>query len=126
MIKWPQEQGESISETIIDRYAEYPGDDAEFSGLYGFFFFTNRFIDESKRFFLVESTVKGTDRIFIVDVETKEVKMLRSIGDTGADLRRGNYILLAAYKDTLIVKYTDLWTPPRVYSIRFKEVDKEN
>ena len=112
MINWPQEQGEAASETILDRYAEYPGDDVEFCGLYGFFFFSNKFLDESKRFFIIESEVKGTARIFIVDVETKKVKMIRNLGGISTDLRRGDYTLLSAFKDTLIVRYTDLWTPP--------------
>ena len=71
------------------------------------------------------SEVKGVGRVFLVDVETKEIKMLRVPGVPTGGARRGHYDLLRAYKDTLIVKYSDLWTPPQVYAVRFKQIDAE-
>lgn len=74
----------------------------------------------------MESDFKGSGRVFLVDVETKETKMLRIPGVTdGSDLRRGEYTLLRVFKDTLIITYSDLWTPNQVYTIRFKQIDAE-
>ena len=73
----------------------------------------------------MESEIKGSSRIYLVDVDSKEIKMLRIPGVTGIDLRKGDYTVLKVLKDTLIVTYTDLWTPPQAYSVRFKEIDSE-
>jgi len=36
MIPWPTQANPTSSETLIDRIAEYPSDDQEFAGLYGY------------------------------------------------------------------------------------------
>ena len=72
MMSWPQEET-PVSETIVDRYPDYPSKDTEFCGFYGYndTYSLSQFLSESKRFFLTESEVRGHHRIFVVDVKEK-------------------------------------------------------
>ena len=66
----------------IDYHKEYPKDDEEFCGLYGYnMTYTNcNFIGKSNKFYLVTSEFKGQDRVYIANLENpndlKYVKFL--------------------------------------------------
>jgi hypothetical protein len=76
-LKWPLPEGEgpTDSETVISRMSEYPSDEAEFAGLYGYndTYSQGQFLVNSNKFFFTESQVKGMDRLYFVDTETKSV-----------------------------------------------------
>ena len=124
MLSWPQQQ-HSPPEIVIDKIRDYPSDDQEFAGLYGFgnTFTKARFIEDSSKFFLFCSEFKGQRRIYVVDTISKEVKMLRIPGLTEeVNLRRGDYILMRAQEDCLIVEYSTPSQPSQIYLIRIKQV----
>ena len=121
MVRWPLE-GAAASETLIDRVAEYPSDEQEFCGLYGYndTYAQAQYLADSNKFFLFASEFKGQHRIFLQDTSTKEVKMLRIPNVTPANLRHGDYGLMRVFEDTLIVSFAATNQTPQVYCIRFK------
>ena len=93
LIQWPALASSTVPETLIDRIAEYPSDDQEFAGLYGYndTYTQAQFLADSNKFFMFESEFKGQHRIYIIDTTTKEIKMLRIPNVTKSNLRLGDY-----------------------------------
>jgi hypothetical protein len=75
LIKWPGDSGTEVppSEVILPRMKEYPADDSEYCGLFGYnvTYTASRFLGDSAKFFVLQSEFKGQDRQYVVDVETK-------------------------------------------------------
>jgi len=59
------------AKVVIDQSLEYPEDDSEFSGLYGYqvAFATCGFIGSSNRYFLLTARFKGQNRLYVADLE---------------------------------------------------------
>jgi hypothetical protein len=83
--------------TIIDRMPDYPSDDQEFAGLFGYqMTYTHcGFLDTSSKFFVITSETKGHERIFIVDLESGEIKQLHL--DEHNNKKGGNYELMRKF-----------------------------
>jgi len=118
---WPLAAEDAKSETVIDTQGEYPADDAEFAGLYGYnLTYTHAgFLNDSNRYYLISSEMKGQERIYIADVESKQVKMLR-LADSDKTSRVGNYTLLRKFKDLVLLKYSELNVAPQIHAVRFQ------
>ena len=88
---------------------DYPEDDYEFAGLYGMhdMFALNQFLANSNKFFIFKSEFKGQHRIYVTDISTRKVKMLRIPNVTKSNIRCGNYRLMGVFEDTIIVNYSE-------------------
>ena len=76
----------------------------------------------SSKFYVFQSHFKGQERVFVVDTSTCQVKMVRLPGVTHEqNLRVGNYSLMSLFEDTLILSYSEVNVPKRVYCLRFKQ-----
>ena len=65
-------------------------------------------------------------RVYVIDIENREIKMLKIPGVTNeSNLRQGHYALLKVFKDTVVISYTTISTPPQVFSVRFKQIGTE-
>lgn len=64
-----------------------------------------QFLANSDRFFIFQSEVKGQHRIFVTDIVTKEVGLLKIQGVTTENLREGDFALMRVYEDTIIVNH---------------------
>jgi len=127
-LSWPLPEGDgpAESETVVNRMSEYPADDAEFAGLYGYndTYSQGQFLVDSKKFFFTQSQVKGLDRLFFVDTDGKKVRMLRIPG-ISSEARAGSHVLLRVFEDTLVVRYSEMTKPPTVVVVRFKSTSDE-
>jgi len=85
-----------------------------------------QFVADSNKFFLFESEFKGQHRIYFLDTTTKEVKMLRIPKVTKANLRLGSYQLMRVFEDTLVINYSEASQPPKIYTVRIKQVLAED
>ena len=76
---------------------------------------------QSSKFFIFQSEIKGQHRVYIADTTTSQVKMVRIPGVTQEEtLRVGDYTMISMFEDTLILKYSEVTMPPRIYCIHFK------
>lgn len=83
--------------TVIDYFEEYPTDQDEHCGLYGYnlTYSDCKFIGNSNRFYLVLSEIKGQNRVLIADTQMPgSVKWLNFLNKPKANFRDGNYDLL--------------------------------
>jgi len=84
---------------------------------------TAKYLHNSNRFFILQSEFKGVERISVVDMVTKEVRMLKIPNQTcDQALRQGDYILMQVFEDTLVINYSDINTPPKIYCVHFKQI----
>jgi len=60
-MSWPLNESDPSSETILDTVKDYPTDDQEYGGLYGYQHTYNQsgFLAESSRFYVISSELKG-------------------------------------------------------------------
>ena len=58
---------------MIPQVEDYPSDEDEFCGLYGWgnTYVQAQFLPSSNRFFIIQSMFKGVLRIFVADTEKK-------------------------------------------------------
>ena len=56
-LNWPPQEGQQTSQPVLNRIKEYPAEDAEFCGLYGYnnTFMQAGFLGDSKRFYVTPS-----------------------------------------------------------------------
>jgi len=90
--------------TILDIVPDIPDDAADFGGLYGFhnIFELSGFLHDSSRYFVISSEFKGRERIYLVDIDTKELNAII----LPCDLERtGNYTLMARNANLLVFRY---------------------
>lgn len=102
---------------------EYPSDDQEFAGLYGYndTYSQAQFLHDSSKFFIFSSEFKGQHRIFLIDTTTRQTRMLKIPGVTNDDdLRVGDYMLMRIFEDTLVINYSTPAQPPKIFCLRFK------
>ena len=75
LMSWPLAESDSatVSETLIERVSDYPHDNQEFAGLYGYndTFTFAQFLNDSNKFFIIESEVKASNRVYVIDTTTK-------------------------------------------------------
>jgi hypothetical protein len=92
-LKWPP-TGEEGSTLVIDKHPSYPTDDQDFAGIYGYnqTFCSMQFLGTQSRYAVFESPIRAQNRIYIVDIETKQVKWLDFLGKGKAG-RHGDYEL---------------------------------
>lgn len=85
-MSWPDQ---AVS-TVVDYVADLPDDSSDFGGLYGFhnIFEHSGFLGASSRYFVVSSEFKGRERIYVVDLDSKEVRGAYLPSDEG---RLGHY-----------------------------------
>lgn len=107
---------------------EYPSDEEEFAGLYGYnmTYLQSGFLKGSNRFYVFPSDFKGQHRIYLVDYETKEVKWLNFLSKSKDSQLEGDYDLLRKFEDCLMLSYKSLIQPTQVYFLKFKDVAKDS
>ena len=108
---------------MLGRIKAYPQDDTEYAGLYGYndTYSKAQYMHQSSKFFIFQSEIKGQHRVYIADTTTSQVKMVRIPGVTQEEtLRVGDYTMISMFEDTLILKYSEVTMPPRIYCIHFK------
>ena len=75
------------------------------------------FLGTSNRFAVFESPFKGQHRVYIVDLETNEVKWLNFLNkDSVFD---GDYELQRLYQNNLIIRYSAYNYPTQIYAVTF-------
>jgi hypothetical protein len=119
-INWPSQD----VTTILDIVPDQPDDSADFGGLYGFhnIFEHSGFLHNSSKYFVLSSEFKGRERIYLVDLHTKEVRTIILPCDVG---RTGHYTLMARDANLLVFRYAQVYAVPHIYCVRFvgTEVD---
>jgi hypothetical protein len=90
----------------------------EFAGLYGYqmTFVHAGFLSE--RYVLFTSEFKGMERIYVLDVQTKQIRMLDFLGKQEA-----SYTLFNRRKNTIVFKFNKFNLPSKIYSATFKNTD---
>lgn len=125
MVDW---QGDRTKAKIaIDQSLEYPKDDAEFSGLYGYqvAFATCGFISSSNRYFLLTARFKGQNRLFVVDLDNSgKVRWVNFLQKAKDQQRDGEYDLMTLHDDVAIISYSQCNAPARVYALFFKNLEE--
>ena len=74
----------------------------------------------SDRYILFTSEFKGMERIYVVDAETKQIKMLDFLG------KEGSYSLFNRRKNTVVFKFNRYNLPSQIYSVQFKNTNVAN
>ena len=66
---------------------------------------------------MFQSEFKGQTRLYITDLDSKEVKFLNFLDKKPEDYFQGDYEIMRIFEDTLVLKYSSYNTPPQIYSI---------
>ena len=66
------------------------------------------------------SALKGQERLFVVDVESKDFKWFNFLGKSQEQAHEGEYELQRLFEDQIIVKYSECSKLPKIYSVIFK------
>eukprot|EP00347_Sterkiella_histriomuscorum_P007160 403350033 len=126
--KWPIQVDNEQSTLVIDKHQAYPKEGQDFVGLFGYnqSYIHSGFLGESNRYALFESTFKGQERLYVTDIDTKEVRWLNFLNKQGESAMDGEYELHRTFEDTLIIKYSNHTTPPIIYALQFKNIDTQS
>ncbi len=75
------------------------------------------FLGTSNRFAVFESPFKGQHRVYLVDLETREVRWLNFLHKES--VFDGDYELQRVYKNTIVVRYSSYNQPTQIYAVTF-------
>mmetsp|Transcript_33620 Transcript_33620/g.51820 ORF Transcript_33620/g.51820 Transcript_33620/m.51820 type:complete len:279 (+) Transcript_33620:947-1783(+) len=123
-LPWPKEE-EKEAITAIDYAPDYPKDDAQFAGLFGYnmTYTSAKFVGSSNRFFFFTNEFKGQNRLFIADLETPgKVRWVNFLEHDPA-ARDGEFTLLNFSHEVAVVKHCSASSAPKVYAVVFKGAD---
>jgi hypothetical protein len=127
MLNWPLSEN-SKSEVILDVQKEMPQASDEFGGLYGYQnTYTNcGFLDNSSRFYVIQSQMLGDNKVFVVDVQEKKVKMINLFNAPAETRMHNSLTLIKTFKQNVFVKYDSTTNPGGIYMVSFKSIEVDN
>lgn len=122
-IKWTDGKP-GTPETAIDYRAEYPSDQEEFCGLFGYqMTYTHaNFLGKNNNFFVFESEFKGQGRLYVTDL-AGNIKWLNFLKKDPSNYREGHYSLLRLKGNMAVVYFSSCNQPAQIYLLNFTNID---
>lgn len=118
-LSWPITSESQSSNLVIDKVKAYPKKEDDFAGIFGYnqSLISMNFLGTSNRFAVFESPFKGQHRVYLVDLETREVRWLNFLHKES--VFDGDYELQRVYKNTIVVRYSSYNQPTQIYAVTF-------
>lgn len=127
-MNWPLAESNTESTLVLDKHRAYPKEGEEYCGIFGYnqTLYSHGFLAHSNRYNYFQTSIKGQERIFISDIETKEVRWLNFLNKAPENHLQGEYELQNVLDENLLVKHSANGQPPIIYLVSFKSVEKNS